>query len=63
MVNPQTISIFQSTVTNDGNDQTTIDINRSSGLWRYQYEMRVNNSVNFLYKDLLEGKCKELKKE
>lgn len=63
MVNPQTISIFQSTVTIDGNDQTTIDINRSSGLWRYQYEVRVNNSVNFLYKDLLEGKCKELKKD
>lgn len=62
-VNPQTVSIFQSTVTNDGNDQTTIEINRSSGVWRYQYETRVNNSLNFLYKDLLEGKCKELNKD
>jgi len=62
-VTPQTVSIFQSTVTQEGNDQTTIEINRSSGVWRYQYEMRTNNSLNFLYKDQLEGKCKELKKE
>jgi hypothetical protein len=62
-VTPQTVSIFQSGVTQEGNDQTTIEINRSSGVWRYQYEMRVNNSLNFIYKDLLEGKCKELNKD